>query len=289
MPTFLLAFLYIPFHNDVITFLKSILPLCITSDQVDKDRLIGQVMTLAVTAQIQSLVVELIMPFLVEFWQGIGKQTFASFLTRWKSKVLMHHDDAMESDDKEEEEESGEHLTPRQARYLNRLLQQRDMPIYMVEKEYVDKIQQLGHILLFGPVWPLISTFSLIKSIIAIRTDAITLTLHHQRPLPIRVDSIGPWINILRILGWLSVALMPVWRFLLMPTPATVSLDEKVERDLEEKDALIELCLSIFIIEKAYLAVLLFIRMLLRRIPSSIDLQARKAAFQLKSRFMKTD
>lgn len=232
----------------------------------------------------------MLLPFLVEFWQGKGKQKILSLVAHWKEKLLQFHwryqtrqllKELEEEDSSDEEADEGNEvkITPRQARYLNRLVQQAQMPIYMVETEYVDKIQQMGHILLFGPVWPLISVVGFLKSLVAIRTDAVTMVLHHQRPLPIRCDSIGPWSTILRLLGWMSVALMPVWRSLLNPTPPISS----------EASAILPLLLSIFVAEKVYLLLVLFLRMILRRLPSRVDLQARRAAYELKQRLMKNE
>ena len=45
---------------------------------------------------------------------------------------------------------------------------------------------------------------ALLNNIVEFRSDAFKLVTHFRRPLPIRTDTIGPWINCLSFLSWLS-------------------------------------------------------------------------------------
>jgi anoctamin-10 len=45
---------------------------------------------------------------------------------------------------------------------------------------------------------------ALLNNIVEFRSDAFKLVTHFRRPLPNRTDTIGPWLNCLSFLSWLS-------------------------------------------------------------------------------------
>jgi hypothetical protein len=45
---------------------------------------------------------------------------------------------------------------------------------------------------------------ALANNILELRADAVKIAIHHRRPIPVRTDTIGPWLNALSFLTWLA-------------------------------------------------------------------------------------
>lgn len=58
-------------------------------------------------------------------------------------------------------------------------------------------VTQFGYIAVWSIIWPLAPVFALINDYVELRSDAIKICNHVQRPVGERVESIGPWLNML--------------------------------------------------------------------------------------------
>jgi hypothetical protein len=63
--------------------------------------------------------------------------------------------------------------------------------------DYAEMVTQFGYIAVWSIIWPLAPAFALINDYIELRSDAIKICNHVQRPVGERVESIGPWLNTL--------------------------------------------------------------------------------------------
>jgi hypothetical protein len=59
---------------------------------------------------------------------------------------------------------------------------------------------------------------ALINNIFELRSDAFKITVHHRRPVPVRTDTIGPWLDALTFLTWLSALTNSALVYLFSPS-----------------------------------------------------------------------
>ena len=45
---------------------------------------------------------------------------------------------------------------------------------------------------------------ALANNILELRADALKIAVHHRRPIPVRTDTIGPWLEAISFLTWLA-------------------------------------------------------------------------------------
>jgi hypothetical protein len=63
---------------------------------------------------------------------------------------------------------------------------------------------QFGYLALFSPVWPLVPVSFLINNWVELRSDFFKIIIDCKRPTPVRVDTIGPWLDTLGFLSWVG-------------------------------------------------------------------------------------
>lgn len=80
---------------------------------------------------------------------------------------------------------------------------------------------------------------ALINNFFEIRSDAFKITVHTRRPMPVRTDTIGPWLNVLDILTWVGAMTNAVLVYLFCPRgqdQCSSSPVEKVQMHLRAHD-----------------------------------------------------
>jgi anoctamin-10 len=78
------------------------------------------------------------------------------------------------------------------------------LPEYELFGDYSEMVMQFGYVALWSTIWPLAPVMALINNIFELKSDAFKITVHHRRPIPNRTDTIGPWLDALNFLTWLS-------------------------------------------------------------------------------------
>ncbi|TMW43143.1 hypothetical protein DOY81_011777, partial [Sarcophaga bullata] len=71
--------------------------------------------------------------------------------------------------------------------------------------EYLEMILQYGFVTLFVAAFPLAPLFALLNNVAEIRLDAFKMVTQSRRPLAERVEDIGAWYGILRIITYTAV------------------------------------------------------------------------------------
>ncbi|KAI3621296.1 plasma membrane channel protein [Moniliophthora roreri] len=198
LPIFLTAFVYVPFGDVIIPRLEKVLQsflegklgkiLGTTNFHSDPDRLRNEVIALTITGQISDMGQELIYPYL-------------------KHKLQMWYREFRDDRSHEPEDESlklalGDH--PGELTFLKRARNEATLEPYNVQEDISEMVIQFGYLALFSPVWPLVSIGFLINNWIELRSDFLKICIEHQRPAPIRMDGLGPWIGSLDFLTWLG-------------------------------------------------------------------------------------
>jgi anoctamin-10 len=62
---------------------------------------------------------------------------------------------------------------------------------------------------------------ALLNNILELRADAYKITVHQRRPIPVRSDTIGPWLQALESLAWIAALTNGALVYLFQPQPDT--------------------------------------------------------------------
>lgn len=197
------AFIYIPFGQDLMDWIVSrgyfagsianaihAGTLQRRSDggiqfEINPDRMHRQLFAVLTTSQAINAFTEIALPFILrkvaEFRSGEGKQT----------KNGAQADDTRASD-------------PSERKFLQRVFAEIALPEYDTFGDYAEMATQFGYITLWSVIWPLAPLGGLINNFFEMRGDALKICSHTRRPVPMRTDSIGPWLEILGFIAWLA-------------------------------------------------------------------------------------
>ncbi|CAG8463169.1 14408_t:CDS:2 [Ambispora leptoticha] len=240
---FFIGWIYIPFNAEIGEFFQSIfdaLGLSLTLKPVGPERLKNELKYFILTGQGISLFVELILPYMT---RGLAKGVHKTISTG--SKIL-HRQNSLSVDARNEDEEE----------FLRRVRREVLLPVYDIYEDYAEMITQYGYVSLFSVVWPLTPVLALLNNWVELRSDAIKICVHTRRPVPSRADSIGPWLDNLALITWLSSITNPTFVYLYHPNSTaftspsavlvTVALIWFSEHILSVLQLIIRQCLSAF-------------------------------------------
>lgn len=118
--------------------------------------------------------------------KGIGKKKRVTFDDEPAGQT---HDDARTREERE---------------FLETVRSEVSLPEYDTFDDYSEMVTQFGYVALWSTIWPLAPLMSLINNHIEARSDAFKIAVHVRRPIPVRTDTIGPWLESLSFLAWLS-------------------------------------------------------------------------------------
>lgn len=118
--------------------------------------------------------------------KGIGKKKRVAFDDEPAGQV---HDDARTREERE---------------FLEIVRSEVSLPDYDTFDDYSEMVTQFGYVALWSTIWPLAPLMSLLNNLIEARSDAFKIAVHVRRPIPVRTDTIGPWLESLSFLAWLS-------------------------------------------------------------------------------------
>ena len=269
LPILLTAFLYVPCGDMVVSRVDSMFDSVISNFHVymsaktftvDAKRLRDEVVALVVTEQILGFGEELILPILkrkATQWYGERKlrRSHTSSLLDTQSRA------------------STIARLPTQAR------KESELDHYNVQDDIQEMVVQFGYLALFSPVWPLISVGFLINNWIELRSDFLKICIEHQRPAPIRADSIGPWLDSLEFLNWLGS----------ISTAAIVYLFRNGSDGQGRgyhKQNLYALAAIVFMSEHIYLMVRAIVRLALQRLGSDAEKKAAREEYARRKALM---
>ncbi|KAJ7902476.1 calcium-activated chloride channel-domain-containing protein [Mycena leptocephala] len=81
------------------------------------------------------------------------------------------------------------------------------LPEYELFGDYSEMVTQFGYVALWSTIWPLAPAMALLNNFFELRSDAFKITVHNRRPIPLRTDTIGPWLDTLSFLTWLAAVI----------------------------------------------------------------------------------
>jgi anoctamin-10 len=287
----LTAFVYVPFARIIVPYLD-VFSLTVKAfaehhDQlhvepdrfnINRNRLRNQLIYFTVTAQVVNFLLELVVPYVMR--RG------ASTVKQLQTEYSLNHGGAGPSvADMDDESE---------APFLARVRKEVKLAKYDVFvdiREMVIQVRlfisvslllidQFGYLALFSVVWPLTSVCFLVNNWIELRADAIKIVVGMQRPLPIRADSIGPWLESLGFLAWLGT----------LTTAALTYMfggDEDSAPDGTPKGIQgWALLLTVFTAEQSFLVVRWMVRAVISTLESPERTANRRRTYMLRRRFV---
>ncbi len=202
MAIFLTAFVYVPFASILVPYLDifglTMRPFAENEKQlkvpnpsqftINPNRLKGQMIYFAVTAQIVSFALETVVPLL----KLKGTAKYDEMKTKRAEKKGGTAPNVSANDPPEETE------------FLCRVREEAALPEYDVTSDLREMCIQYGYLSLFSVIWPLTPVAYFINNWVELRGDTVKLTMECRRANPQRADSIGPWLNSLEFLTWLG-------------------------------------------------------------------------------------
>ncbi|KAI9786237.1 MAG: hypothetical protein M1839_007648 [Geoglossum umbratile] len=276
LPLFLTAFVYLPFGSLIIPHLDIFGLTAVSSAndpkgpqtpkvnyQINSARLQKQVFYFALQAQVLSLILEIVVPYL--------KRSGFSKVKEIKSNIAARRGG--------EKPDVGMNDPPEEANFLARVRKEAKLDVYDVNVDLREMCMQFGYLTLFSVVWPLSGFTYLINNWVELRSDAIKICSEMQRPVPWRADSIGPWLDSLGFLSWLGSITTAALVYLFGgdgPGPEGTPWNIKAWG----------LLLTIFFSEHIYLLVRLGVRTALSAIESPGLEKERGARFLVRKRYL---
>ncbi|KAG8901103.1 hypothetical protein FRB99_005559 [Tulasnella sp. 403] len=182
---YLSAFVYVPFGEEIMHIVQSTFFTPITAQDekvavarkvLNADRLKSQVFAYLVTNQVVGEFMEIGLPA----------------ISRWIRR-------AKNGDMKKRAEKRT--LTEAEALLVD-ARKQVALPEYDVFGDYSEMVTQFGYCVLWSTCWTLAPVGALVNNWVELRGDAIKIATMGRRPIPRRVESIGPWMEILTFLTW---------------------------------------------------------------------------------------
>lgn len=177
------AFVYLPFGKDI---MNTIVSRGYFADSVaeakrqgglnfniNPDRMSKQLFAVLTTSQVINAFTEIGVPFIMR-------------------KVTEYR----ESKQVKEAEEKQLVSSPN-GKFLQRVREELELPNYDTFGDYAELASQMGFLSLWSVIWPLAPVMAFINNFFELRSDALKMTINARRPVPIRAESIGPWLEVL--------------------------------------------------------------------------------------------
>lgn len=161
--------------------------------QIDPGRMHTQLFAASVTSQVVNAFTELVLPIVL---RAVTK--------RAEKSTAVDEKEAQASE---------------KTRMVSYALDQLNLPEYDIFGDYAEMASQFGFITLWSTIWTLTPVMGFVNNFFEIRSDAAKISINARRPIPKRVETIGPWLGVFRFLSYLAavsnVAL--VWLFQAAP------------------------------------------------------------------------
>ncbi|TFK51911.1 DUF590-domain-containing protein [Heliocybe sulcata] len=184
-------------------------------------RLQNQMYAYTVTNQIINFFLENVLPFFLRAVDSVrsGRPISDAFSTsagtvsgagarKSPKKRVVFEDETREGEGKEERE------------FLEVVRREVALGEYEVFGDFAEMVTQFGYVVLWSSIWPLAPVMAWVNNLVEQRSDAFKITVHNRRPIPVRTDTIGPWLDMLTFLTWLGALTNSALVYLFRPDHA---------------------------------------------------------------------
>ena len=286
LPIFLTAFVYVPFASLIVPYLdifhltvrpfvsKEAATTSRTEFNIDPARLRKQVIYFTVTAQIVGFAMETIVPFL--------KQNLMRKYKEYQKRTGKIESGGSDSESEKEKEPSVSFDDPaEEVKFLTRVRNEAELPEYTVTDDLREMCIQFGYLALFSPVWPLVPVSFLVNNWIELRSDFFKICVECRRPLPLRADTIGPWLESLGFLSWVGSIVSAALIYMFSNGQAGPNGEPTAIRGWA-------LLLAIFFSEHLYLIVRYAVRAAMAKLDPPNARRARENDYLLRKRYLES-
>lgn len=234
---YLSSYVYLPFGPYIMGFIQKLLDRDSSVDaktsenykiesvrsKVNPGRLRAQVFAYTVTNQIIGAFLETGLPFILRHINNVrsGK---ADVLDIFKGG-------------KKEEEKAATGTDGVEKRFLDKVEHELALPEYNIFVDYAEMVTQFGYVVIWSIVWPIAPVFALINNYFELRSDAVKISKHVQRPLGDRVETIGTWLDALSIIAWMGAWTSATLIELFRPRQSLLGVRKTVANLLASHDA----------------------------------------------------
>lgn len=252
--------LYIPFGDYIASYFEKLNLSTLNVKELNSQRFEESVVAFILTGQVLNLFTELIFPVTGR----ILKRAYAS------GEFKFHSTESLFSPMKESSDES---LLPSEDDVIAQALDESELEDYDINVDFTELVMQFGYVVIFSPVWPLTSLAALINNWFEIRSDMLKICFNNRRPIPRRIDTIGPWVDNLRILSWIGIIFSSLWILLFQ-------FNYSLSKDFTS------IAMILMVVENAILALEWIIQTVMSSFASLAELQAKRSAWTLKQKYL---
>ncbi|KAK7031753.1 calcium-activated chloride channel-domain-containing protein [Favolaschia claudopus] len=189
-----------------------------TSVALNAGRLRDQMIAYTVTDQIMNAFTEIGLPYITR-----GVDSF-----RWRKSSRKRDEKQSDHDLPEGEEEQS---STEERALVEQVRKEAAHPEYDLFEDYSEMVTQFGYVVLWSAIWPLAPVMALVNNFFELRSDAFKITVHVRRPIPVRTDTIGPWLDTLTFLTWLAAVINSALVYLFNYRSATPATPHEAAKD----------------------------------------------------------
>ncbi|KAI0242604.1 hypothetical protein L0F63_000357 [Massospora cicadina] len=269
---FLIAWVYIPYGDEITELLKALLPLSEGATKVGLARLQAQIFFYVVTSQAINFFTETVLPLVMRY----GGRSARDVTQKAKARILKVRRDAGEMDGRFGALDPLDgHPGPLQKSVKKFEREYLELQPYSTYEDYAEMAIQFGYIVLFSAVFPLAPVVGFLNNWVELRSDFVKIVLSHRRLIPKRVENIGPWLGNMSFLVWLASIVngLLIYQF------------TTIQFDLEGYHLLAGLVVAI-LWEHGWILFSRLVRSVSSNIPTEGEQISLKETFQLKAKLL---
>lgn len=166
---------------------------------INSRRLRDQVIYFAITAQVIDQVTEIGVPY-------VKRKLMQKYKEYTEKKAEKKEEEQQQKDGRDPSPVSHTRQViadrPEEAAFLKRVREETTLETYDIAADFREMVVQFGHMSLFSVVWPVVPLAFLCNNWIELRSDLIKICLECRRPIPMRAEGIGSWLDSLEFLAW---------------------------------------------------------------------------------------
>jgi len=179
------------------------------STKLNGMRLQTQMFAFLVTAQLGNAFQELVIPYIIRWLRSRGSPT---------AKVKRPGDPPATQEEK---------MLDRVSKEISTGLD------YDIFDDYCEMVTQFGYIAMWSSIWPLAPVMACVNNWLEGPSDAFKLTTHMRKPIPVRVESIGAWLDCIRAIAWAAAVVNVVLVCLYHPDFVHIGMASYKEADFK--------------------------------------------------------
>ncbi|KAJ1674597.1 hypothetical protein EV182_002950 [Spiromyces aspiralis] len=170
-------------------------------------------------------------------------------------------------------------------KFVARVTSEVDLPSYDLYEDYAEMVSQFGYVTFFSIIWPFAPLCAFINNWIELRSDAVKICLTVRRPLPVRAETIGPWLDAMRATSWLASISNALLVYQFNGTASWLpSTDKESMTRYGRTDLVVALVIMIFA-EHLFLVVRMLVRRVLASWPCAADRRNEMAKAKMKQKW----